>query len=115
MEEKKTCPHCHSVLEEGEACGCPGAKAELEAAAAKEEAIQKGVAAEVRIVLEKLPGEATYRRSMEASNTIAIYNGLGVLIRDAAKMMDQPLDHVVAVLATVLLGPEAIRQTEGGS
>lgn len=79
----------------------------------EEAAFQNGVAAEVRIRLEKLPGQAEYRRSIEASSVPAAYNGLAVLVRDMAEMMDQPLDHVVAVLATVLLAPAAQRQTEG--
>lgn len=112
MENRKTCPYCGSVLGPGEACGCPGSRAEADSTAAKEKAIAEGVAAEVRITLEKLPGEAGYRRNIEASGPMAVYNGLGVLIRDAAKMLEQPLDHVVAVLATVLLAPAINRKQE---
>lgn len=80
----------------------------------QEAAVQRGVAAEVRIHLEKLPGQADYHRSIEASSVPAAYNGVAVLIRDMAEMMEQPLEHVVAVLATVLLAPAARQGREGG-
>lgn len=66
---------------------------------------QNALAAECRILIEKLSGQAEYRRSIEARSVPDAYNGLAVLLRDMAEMMEQPLDHVVAVLATVTLAP----------
>lgn len=73
---------------------------------------QFALAAECRIYLEKLPGQEEYRRSIEARSVADAYNGVAVLLRDMAQMMEQPLDHVVAVLATVLLAPHALQEGE---
>lgn len=71
---------------------------------------QNALAAECRILIEKLPGQAEYHRSIEARSVPDAYNGLAVLLRDMAEMMEQPLDHVVAVLATVTLTPYINRE-----
>lgn len=62
---------------------------------------------QVRIYLEKKAGEAGYRKEVEASSITAAYNALAVLIRDLAEATEQPLDHVVSVLATILLTRKA--------
>ncbi len=63
---------------------------------------------QVRLGIEKKKDEPGYRRWMECDNTIDAYNAVAVLIRDMAEAMDQPLDHVVAVIATVLLAPKGM-------
>lgn len=102
MSKFKVCRHCRSVLKEGEICGCPGSRRERE----RREAIARDRAGdEVHIRLDKLPGRDSYKREITASSTTAAINGLAVLIKGAAELMEQPVDKVFAVLATVLFAP----------
>lgn len=78
----------------------------------QDEAQQFAMAAECRIFLEKLPGQEEYRRSIEARSVTDAYNGIAVLLRDMAETMEQSLDHVVAVLATILLTPYVLQEGE---
>lgn len=60
---------------------------------------------QVRLAIEKLKGEDGYRRCLQASTVTDGYHGVAVLIRDMAEATEQPVDHVLAVLATILLAP----------
>ena len=79
----------------------------------KRAAIQAGIDTEVRIWLEKKAGEATFKRSIEASSlngevrlaAAAALNGLAILIAEFSVMTQNPVDSVLGMLAAVLIAP----------
>lgn len=102
MDEMNRCHHCGSLLKNGEGCGCPGAVRD----AKKLEMFRERIADEVHIRLDKLPGKEDYQRDIRASGTAAVINGLAILMMETAYMIQQPLDKVYAVVATVLFTPD---------
>ena len=71
----------------------------------KQAAIQAGIDAEVRILLEKKAGETVFHRTLEASDASAALNGIAVLIAEFSLLVQRPVDSVLAMLATVMLTP----------
>ena len=71
----------------------------------KQAAIQAGVNAEVKILLEKKAGETVFHRSLEASDASAALNGIAILIAEFSMLVQRPVDSVLGMLATVLLAP----------
>ena len=71
----------------------------------KQVAIQAGVNAEVKILLEKKAGETVFHRSLEASDASAALNGIAILIAEFSMLVQRPVDSVLGMLATVLLAP----------
>ena len=71
----------------------------------KQAAIQAGVNAEVKILLEKKAGESVFHRTLEASDASAALNGIAILIAEFSMLVHRPVDSVLAMLATVLLAP----------
>lgn len=109
MSEVKVCKHCNSVLEGDMNCGCPGSIREQEQ---KDAAVRERLMDQVHILLDKKPGRTRYSREIAASCTEALINGLAVLIVESAEVLDQPVERVFAVLATVLFAPSAAEQAE---
>lgn len=68
-------------------------------------AIQEGIEAEVKIVLEKKPGENTFKRHIEASDAIAALNGLAILIAEYAKIVGLDVTRVLSLLDACLTAP----------
>ena len=58
---------------------------------------------EVRIILEKLRGCGDFQCAIQANSTTAAINGIAQLIVKLAENTEQPVERIVAVLATVLL------------
>lgn len=79
--------------------------------AAAEAAIQEGIRAEVKIMLEKKAGESVFRRHIEASDARAALNGLAVLIVEYAKIVGIEVTKVLSLLAVCLTVP-AMRKEE---
>lgn len=103
MEYVKVCRHCGSALGKEEDCGCPGAVREREA---REEVIRQRNMDEVHIRLDKIPGDESYHREFTASSNVAALNAMALLILETARMTGQSVEHVFAVLATVLFAPD---------
>jgi len=80
--------------------------------AATEAAIQEGIKAEVKIVLEKKAGEITFRRHIEASDARAALNGLAILIVEYAKIVGLEVTKVLSLLAVSLTAPALRRNKE---
>ena len=109
MGKKKRCPHCHSILEHGKKCGCPGTVREER----KKEAIQKRMGDEVHIRLDKMPGTEDFSRDIRASSTTALIQGLAVLMLLAAEMTEASVENVYAKVATVLFTDREEAQQDG--
>jgi len=75
----------------------------------RDAAIEAALTAEVSITLEKKAGSETFCRDIKASSSAAAMNGLAVLVREYAVLLDMTVAEVLAVLATVLTVP-AIRE-----
>lgn len=71
----------------------------------RQAAIQEGLAAEVKILLEKKAGESNFHRTLEASSASVALNGIAILIAELSMLLQRPVDSVLAMLATVLLAP----------
>lgn len=71
----------------------------------KQAAIQAGIDAEVKILLEKKAGETVFHRTMEASDASAALNGIAILIAEFSLLVQRPVDSVLGMLAAVLIGP----------
>lgn len=83
---------------------------------AEEKAMEAALAAEVTITLEKKSGSETFRRNIQASSASAAMNGLAVLIREVAVLLDMSVVEVLAVLTTVLTAPALPEEPkEGGA
>lgn len=103
MTEKRICEYCCSPLEEGEACGCPGAEAAREA---RERMGEAAKADSCFLMIDKRPGEEGYRVAASFGSTVAAIQGLANLVRTVAKEMEEYPERIFAVLATVLFPPE---------
>lgn len=88
---------------------CPGSVREQEQ---KEEAVRARLMDQVHILLDKKSGHERYSREIAASCTEALINGVAVLIVETAEVLNQPVERVFAVLATVLFAPSAAEQAE---
>lgn len=102
MMDVKTCPHCGSPVSIGGECGCPGAARERK----KLEDIRERIGDECHIRLDKTAGREDFQRDIRANCTSAVINGLAVLVMETANLIEQPLDRVYAVLATVLFSSD---------
>ena len=71
----------------------------------KQAAIQAGIDAEVKILLEKKAGETVFNRTMEATSAGAALNGIAILIAEFSLLVQRPVDSVLGMLAAVLIGP----------
>lgn len=96
---------------------CTSAEAKYAAVkTAQMKAMEAAMAAEVTITLEKKAGSETFHRNIQASSASAAMNGLAVLIREYAVIMDMSVVEVLAVLATVLTAPALPEEPkEGGA
>lgn len=79
---------------------------ELEAQAAQERAAQE----EVQITLVKPAGTTQFSRTIAASSTQAVINGLAILIVEVAKLLNVSVSRMLSVLAVVLMAPEAAKE-----
>lgn len=80
---------------------------------AEEKAMEAALAAEVTITLEKKAGSEVFRRNIQATSASAAVNGVAVLIREVAALLDMPVVKVLAVLATVLTAPAILEERKG--
>ena len=71
----------------------------------KKAAIQAGIDADVKIMLEKKAGESVFHRTMEATNASAALNGIAILIAEFSLLVQRPVDSVLGMLAAVLIAP----------
>lgn len=102
MAEEKTCGHCGSLIRSGEECGCPGAVREAQ----KQAQIQKRLADEVHIRLDKVPGSDEFSRDIRASGTEALVQGLAMMMLLSAGAIGASVEAVYARVASVLFAPE---------
>ena len=82
--------------------------------AATQAAIQEGVKAEVKITLEKKPGETTFKSHIEASDARAALNGIAILIVKYAEIVGLEVPKMLSLLAVSLLGPVREMEDEHG-
>ncbi len=80
--------------------------------AAEEAVEQEGIEDEVRIVLEKKPGETIFQRKIDASSAKAAIMGLGILITDFSKAVGLEVTRTLAILTVSLTAP-ALEQNRG--
>lgn len=76
---------------------------DMEAQAALERAAQD----EVSITLVKPAGTTQFSRTIAASSTQAVINGLAILIVEVAKILNVSVSRMLSVLAVVLMAPAA--------
>lgn len=74
--------------------------------AAAEAARRERAGAQVRITLEKRPGETAFTRRIEAGSARAALDGLAVLVAEYAGITGLEAVQVLGLLAVCLTGPD---------
>lgn len=97
MSKFRVCEKCGANLDPGEVCDC-----EKEKEKENERAMQEAIQEEVTFHLEKKAGSERFHRQIQYSSGSAAVNGVAVLIRELASMMNVSTVKILSILAVVL-------------
>ena len=67
----------------------------------------------VSINLGKRPGDTEAKCLVQATDAAAAVQGMALLMEEMAEQLGQPVQHVLCVVATVLLAPKENTEQEG--
>ena len=77
----------------------------------REELEARRVRDEVHIRLDKVDGEKTFHRTVQANRTEALLMGLVVLVMETSRLLNTSVERVLCILTATMLGTEDEEET----